>query len=259
MQGGINVPETGAEAPATAPTNERPAWLPDNFKSPEDLAKSYKEAQAELTRLKQGNATATEDKATSQEQTAQTESPKVDSLTIDQQAAEAVTNAGLDVDKLSAEFYAEGKLKDESYEALSKAGISKELVDDYIRLKQSEANSVRTEVLSIAGGEESFSQMVQWAANNYADVDAYNKMISSGDPAQMRMAMTSLKSAYVSANGQDPKLVMGNSSATSGDTYATDLEMVAHMQKKEYRSDPAFRRQVSEKVERSLRAGTIST
>jgi len=94
MEVGINVPQTGPEAPAQAPTNDRPAWLPENFKSPEDLAKSYKEAQAELTRLKQGTApAATEDKPTSQEQP---KAPNSD-LTIDQQAAQAVTNAGLDV------------------------------------------------------------------------------------------------------------------------------------------------------------------
>jgi hypothetical protein len=33
--------------------DERPDWLPSNFKSPEDLAKSYAAAQAELTQTKQ--------------------------------------------------------------------------------------------------------------------------------------------------------------------------------------------------------------
>lgn len=254
MQSGINIPETGVEAPAQAPTSERPAWLPENFKSPEDLAKSYKEAQAELTRLKQGIAPAEE--VASETVAAPTEKSKND-LTIDQQAAEVVTNAGLDVDKLSQEFLAEGKLKDESYAALEKAGISKELVDDYIRLKQSEASSVRNEVLSIAGGEEGFRQMVQWATGNYSDVETYNKMISSGDPAQMRMAMTALKTAYTAANGSDPKLVMGNGSSSAADVYRSDLEMVADMQRKEYRTDPAFRRQVEEKVARSVSSGSI--
>ena len=33
--------------------DERPDWLPDNFKSPEDLASSYKELQGEFTRTRQ--------------------------------------------------------------------------------------------------------------------------------------------------------------------------------------------------------------
>lgn len=33
----------------------RPDWLPDNFKSPEDLAKSYQEAQRKITELGQQN------------------------------------------------------------------------------------------------------------------------------------------------------------------------------------------------------------
>ena len=147
---------------------------------------------------------------------------------------------------------AEGKLKDDSYKALEKAGIPKHLVDDFIRLKQGEAQSIRGEILSIAGGEESFAQMVQWAATNYADAAAYNQMITSGDPAQMRMAMTALKTAYVAANGQDPALVMGSGGSLAGDVYANDLEMVADMQKPEYTKDPAFRRKVQEKVARTM-------
>lgn len=251
MQGGIDIPATGPEAPAPAPTNERPAWLPENFKTPEDLAKSYKEAQAELTRLKQG---VTPPAAVPEEAPPNAEAPPADKpkddLTIDQKAAEAVTNAGLDFDKLADEFATGGKLADESYAALEKQGIPKAVVDEFIRLKQSEAASVRNEVIQIAGGEEGFKEMIQWASSNYADADAYNKMITSGDPAQMRMAMTALRSAYVSANGSDPKLVMGNSGPSSGETYRNDLEMVADMQRPEYRSDPAFRAKVEEKVAR---------
>jgi hypothetical protein len=246
MQEGIVIPATGPEAPPPAPTNERPAWLPENFKSPEDLAKSYQSLQAEYTKLKQGGAPAVEPKPA--------EAPKEPNsdLTIDQQAAAAAASAGLDVDKLSAEFFSEGKLKDESYAALEKAGIPKAVVDDFIRLKQGEADAVRSEVINIAGGQETFQQMIQWAATNYADATAYNAAMNTGDPAQMRMAMTALKSAYVSANGQDPSLVMGGGGSVGGDAYANDLEMVADMQKPEYTKDPSFRRKVQEKVARSM-------
>lgn len=251
MQTGIITPETGPEAPPQAPTNDRPAWLPENFKSPEDLAKSYKEAQAELTRLKQGIAPDEQaSPAPAAEGQKTTANPKTDDLTI--KAEEVVANAGLDFDKLADEFATEGKLSDNSYAALEKQGIPKNVVDDFIRLKQGEAASVRSEVVGLAGGEESFQQMVQWASSNYKDVEAYNKMVSSGDVAQMRMAVIALKSAYVSANGAEPKLQMAGGSPTAGDVYMSDLEMVADMQKPEYRSDPAFRRKVEEKVTRTL-------
>lgn len=245
-EGGIIIPPTGPDAPAEAPATERPEWLPENFKSPEDLAASYKNLQAEYTKLKQGVAPAAEDKPAE-------EAPKADGdLTIDKAATDAVTGAGLDVDRLSDEYYTEGKLSDASYEALSKAGLPRDVVDDFIRLKQGEALSIRNEVINIAGGEEGFSQMVQWASTNYADVETYNKMISSGDASQMRVAMTSLKTAYVAANGSEPKLVMGNGAGSSAPTYRNDLEMVADMQKPEYRTDPAFRASVEEKVARYI-------
>ena len=249
MQSGIIIPDTGPEAPPSAPTNDRPTWLPENFKSPEDLAKSYKEAQAELTRLKQGIAPEEQAAPTPAETKPEA---KPNDLSIDKAAADAVASAGLNFDKLADEFAADGKLADESYTALEKQGIPKTVVDEFIRLKQGEAASVRNEVIGIAGGEEGFQQMIQWAAGNYTDVEVYNKMISSGDPASMRMAMVALKSAYTSANGSDPKLVMGGGSSSNSDVYMSDLEMVAEMQKPEYRTDPAFRRRVEEKVSRTL-------
>src|SRR5690606_29736434 len=57
----FSTPETGATVPEGSPQTptNRPEWLPENFVSPEDLAKSYKELQAELTRIKQGGQPAT--------------------------------------------------------------------------------------------------------------------------------------------------------------------------------------------------------
>ena len=250
MQDGIVIPETGPDAPPLAPTNERPAWLPDNFKTPEDLANSYKAAQAELTRLKQG--TAPDPEVAPVVAPEAPKAPDPNALTIDAAAADAVAKSGLDFDKLADEFSNDGKLADASYAALEKQGIPKTVVDEFIRMKQGEANNVRTEVVGIAGGEDSFKQMVEWASGNYPDVEVYNKMITSGDPASMRMAMVALKSAYVSANGSDPKLQMGTGGASAGTTYASDLEMVVDMQKPEYRTDPAFRRMVEEKAARSM-------
>lgn len=43
-------PQAGNQDP------QRPDWLPENFKSPEDLAKSYAEAQRKITELGQTNA-----------------------------------------------------------------------------------------------------------------------------------------------------------------------------------------------------------
>jgi hypothetical protein len=254
MQSAIQVQQpTGPIAPEGQSNADRPAWLPENFKSPEDLAKSYQSLQAEYTKMKQGNSggdgNGSPPAAPPPAPAAPTDAPK--DLTIDMEAAKAAASAGLDVDKLSEEFMAEGKLKDESYSALEKAGIPKSVVDDFIRLKQGEAASVTNEVMQIAGGQESFQQMIQWAANDYADAATYNQMISSGDPATMRMAMTALKAAYTSANGQSPNLVMGGNGASGADRYADDRELMSDMAKPEYRTDIAFRRRVEAKLARS--------
>lgn len=45
-------PQEGADNPVE---DERPEWLPQNFKSPEDLARSYQEAQRKITELSTTN------------------------------------------------------------------------------------------------------------------------------------------------------------------------------------------------------------
>ena len=92
-------------------TPERPEWLPEKFKTPEDMAKAY----AELEKAKsKGEAPDDKDKDT------------------DATAEKAVDEAGLDMDALSKEYAESGELSKESLEALSKVGITEDMVQSYI-------------------------------------------------------------------------------------------------------------------------------
>lgn len=240
---------TGPDAPAPAPQgNERPSWLPENFKSAEDLAKSYKEAQAELTRLKQGKAAVSEQGVPTEESSQSGEqTPPTNDLAI----KEAVEAKGVDFDALGQEFMSNKGLTPESYEKLSKAGFPKELVDDYIRLKQSEASTIVTDLKGSVGGEEQFTAMVSWAAENYSAKDTYNKMINSGDPDQMKIAVDALSAAYHKANGTRPNLVMGGTGSVGGDVYRDQAEFLRDIQDPKYKTSEAFRKDVEAKLSRS--------
>lgn len=75
------------DPPETPEAPERPAWLPENFESPEALAASYKEAQAAITRESQRAAEA-ERRAAELEAMAQ-QAPQVSSDDYEQQLQDA--------------------------------------------------------------------------------------------------------------------------------------------------------------------------
>jgi hypothetical protein len=249
----FTTPPTGAEAPPQENQGqvERPEWLPENFKSPEDLAKSYKELQAELTRVKQGQPKAPDNPPA--EAPKDTEAPKQDSLTIDEQAQAAVEDAGLDMAALTQEWATSGTLSEASYEKLTKVGFPRELVDDYIRLKSSEATNIVTDIKASVGGDQAFTEMVSWARTNWTadQLRAYNEGVNSGDPAKMRLAVQALNADFRANNTSVPRLVSGGNGPVSAGGYRSQAEFLADIQNPKYREDPAFRADVEQRLARS--------
>lgn len=247
----FTTPPTGPDAPVVDNAGQRPEWLPENFKSPEDMAKSYKELQAELTRVKQGTPKAPDNPPA--EAPKDGEAPKQDSLTIDEQAAGAVETAGLDMNALTDEWAENGSLSDDSYEKLTKAGFPRELVDDYIRLKSGEASNVITEIKTSVGGDQAFADMVTWARTSWTpeQLRAYNEGVNSGDPAKMRLAVQALNADFRANNTTVPQLVSGGNGPVSAGGYRSQAEFLADIQNPKYREDPAFRKDVEARLAKS--------
>jgi vacuolar-type H+-ATPase subunit H len=238
---GTETPPAAGQQDHTEQTEQRPAWLPEKFNSPEDLAKAYDELQKKLGQAPQEAQQGT-DEATEK---AQTET---------QQAAEkAVEQAGLDMSALESEVVENGTLSDKSFEALEKAGISREMVERYIEGQRALGEAVQSRLTAHVGGKEVLDGMLQWAATNLdrAEAEAFNQTVG-GNEAQARIALDGLKAKYVAANGQPPANPVGGSRAAAG---APGYESLAQMQKDmsdpRYSTDPAFRQQVEAKLARS--------
>ena len=212
---------------------ERPEWLPEKFKSPEDMAKAYAEMEKKLGSGEQ----------TSEEQAETQEA-----------AEEAVEAAGLDMDSLSAEYNENGELSDESYEALAAAGIPREMVDAYVAGQEALADGFRNELLEPVGGQENYDEMVGWAADNLpeAEIDAFNAAIESSDPNQMRMAVENLSNKYTSETGTEPgRMLNGRGGQATGSAYESTADLMKDMGNPEYATNPAFRAKVEAKLARS--------
>lgn len=222
----------------------RPEWLPEKFKSPEDLAKAYAELEGKLGG---GKPPATPEVPPK-------EAPKTPEGEPDPAGAEAVLEEkGLSLEAFSQEFADKGALSDDSYAKLEKAGIPKATVDQYIAGQQALADQLQTEVKSVVGGDENFTAMATWAAAN-ADpkvLEAYNKAVSSGDVAQAKLAVNGLYQQFREASPEEPNLIAGGNGKVTADVYESVQQLQADMAKPEYKKDPAYRRKVQEKLGRS--------
>ncbi len=226
-------------APEPLPSEDRPAWLPEKFKSPEDLAKAYDELSRKL-------GTAPKDEG-SKEKSALNIDADTDA------AKEAMTNVGLDFNEFSSEFAKNGALSDESYERLTKAGIPREMVDSYIEGQVARADAVRYQVLAEVGGEDNFTAMSAWAAKSLSpsELAAYNAAVDSPDLEAKKLAVKGLYAKYAAVNGSEPSLITGASTYASGDSFRSVAELTTAMKDPRYQSDPAYRDDVIRKLSRS--------
>jgi hypothetical protein len=228
---------------------DRPAWLPEKFKSEEDFAKAYTELEKKLG----GKSDDTETETTGDEET--TETPAGDQTEARKVADEAATKAGLDLNELSASYWENGSLSDEQYAKLEKAGYPKTLVDQFTAGQQAILDQRSASVYSAVGGEESYGEMLEWAGDNLdsKQIAAFNKTVNGTDMAAIMLAVKGLKAQYDGSVGFEPSATVEGQTAprTGAAKYDSIAQMEKDMSDPRYGSDPAFRKSVEDKLSRS--------
>ena len=106
---------------------------------------------------------------------------------------------------------------------------------------------------AIAGPGDSYKKVMDWANSNVSEseIQMFDHVIDRGDPASCFFAVQSLVARYNDATGVDGKLVTGKPPSPKGDTFKSQAEMVRAMEDPKYDSDPGYRQDVLEKLERS--------
>lgn len=234
-----------------ASTDDRPEWLPEKFKDPEDLAKAYSELEKKLgSRTSEPEVTADDDL---DDEASEDVEDKAATVT-KEEVREVTEKAGLDFDELSASYWENGELETKHYEMLEKAGIPKAIVDQYIAGQEALLNATRSTVFNTVGGEDSYNSMTEWAAENFSkeEIGAYNRAVNSGDMDSAMMAVKGLKARFDSINGYEPERQVKGATAKAGSsTYRSVSELQEDMGNPKYWSDPAFRKDVERKLARS--------
>tara|TARA_B100002019_G_scaffold289900_1_gene306494 strand:+ start:1125 stop:1907 length:783 start_codon:yes stop_codon:yes gene_type:complete len=110
-----------------------------------------------------------------------------------------------------------------------------------------------TQLKGIVGGDRNYSNMLDWAQKslNEQEVKMFDAVMEKGDPLAAFFAVRSLAYAYNDAVGYDGKMVQGKAPRQSNDQFRSQQEVVRAMADPRYDDDPAYRREIMDKLERS--------
>lgn len=245
VQGEIE-PDDAAEAVGTISEEQageeqqvdRPDWLPEKFKSPEDMAQAYSELEKKM-----GQGTNEEQPA---ETTEDNEGDVQDDKPDDNENADY--NAAV-VDASKEFFENDGQLSEETYEKLAKAGLPKELVDSYAAGQQALLQSEEGEIKSVANGQ--FDAMAEWANDNLEqeEINAFDDIVTTGTKEQAKFAVKSLYDRYTQANGSSPKLVQGAVTGGSTMPFKSMQELARAQSDPRYKSgDKAYHEEIDRRL-----------
>jgi len=228
---------------------EQEGLLAGKYKNAEDLEQAYLSLQKKL----------------GQEETDYEESDEgyAEEEGSDEEVSENAPAVSL-ISEASEEYYAnDGALSQETIERFSEMS-SQDLVNAYVEMHEKgqvgqQGQNVEmsdaqvNSVMNNAGGESNYNQVVEWAASNLGDrqIDAFDSVVDSGNPAAIGIAFQGLQSAYNDANGYEGRMLQGKAPSSSGEVYRSQAELVAAMGDPRYDTDPAYRADVITKLEQS--------
>jgi hypothetical protein len=212
--------------------------LAGKYKNAEELEKGYLELQQKLS----NNQT---EQAEAQPESEQAEPEELSVL-----------------DRIWQESTTQEEFSPELTEEISKMS-STELANMYLDYRQANEGSEPgrkdftqqeiTELKGVVGGEQNYSNMIDWAQKslNEQEVQMFDAVMANGDPLAAFFAVRSLAYAYNDAVGYDGNVVQGKAPRQNTDQFRSQAEVVAAMGDPRYEDDPAYRRDIMEKLERS--------
>ena len=232
------------EAGAVERDDEQPAWLPDKFESPEDMAKAYLELERKLS--SNSESVTDSDEGTPPPQTPQQHPSLIE-------AKEAVEKEGLDFDKYYNEYLENDTLSQESFKELSEKGMSHEMVTSWIEGQNAISEQLATVAYDSVGGKDQYNTVLEWAGNNLteSEINAFNSALEHGTVDQSLFAIKSLNAQYQVANGSSPNLLQGSTGGSSVEAFTSLAQMSEAMKDPKYQTDSSFREEVTRKLEAS--------
>lgn len=214
---------------------EQEALLAGKYKNAEELEKGYLELQEKL-----GSQNAAEE--------TEEEEEEIENLDILEELWEYETNN----EEIHEEALAELKQMDPVELAQMHLEYRKNAEQNTVQDQDFTEEQI-TQLKGVVGGEQNYTNMVNWAqgALSEQETNMFDAVMQKGDPISAFFAVKSLAYAYQDAIGYDGNTVQGKPPTQSRDQFRSQAEVVEAMSDPRYDKDPAYRRDIQSKLERS--------
>jgi len=223
--------------------------LAGKYENAEQLERAYIELQSKLGERTQSESESDEVSNSLEEAEYEAEEEETEWS----EAAAAIANA-------AQEFGQTGEISAEQMEQFNQMS-STDLVEAYLEYFAGEVEETPdltdgqvNQIKNFAGGEEAYSQLITWAADNVDSqyLEAYNSMIDSANPAVIQLAVAGLMATYQESNGYEGRMLSGRAAQESSlPVFRSQAEVVQAMSDPRYDNDPAYRQDVYDALERS--------
>ena len=190
---------------------------------------------------------------------------EVEDTTLDEDEVDydEATVAGIElITEASDEYYAnEGQVSAETMQKFQEMSSS-DLVNAYMAIQENNpdqggyspdlTDAEMNSVYNSAGGEAEYNRLTSWAADNVPEskLDAFNDIIDRGNATAIQIAVAGLRSEYEAQEGYEGRMLQGRA-ARAVNGFRSQAEVVQAMSDPRYDSDPAYRQDVYDKLERS--------
>tara|TARA_R100000951_G_scaffold114436_2_gene118744 strand:+ start:477 stop:1235 length:759 start_codon:yes stop_codon:yes gene_type:complete len=235
-QGELNADEQESLQIGEEMEQQQETMLAGKYKNAEELEAAYIELQKKL-------GTPNTNEPTEESETEEPEEPE-----------EQSTDSSL-FERLWEESkgeYSEQTLKELSEskpEDLAKLYLDYRSTQDKPTITESDATNLKNAI----GGEENYTNMMQWASENLneTEIGMYDSVMDSGNRNAAFFAMQALSYRYNDSVGVEGNLLQGKASSNTTKGFKSQAEVVTAMQDPRYDRDPAYRQEVMAKLESS--------
>lgn len=176
----------------------------------------------------------------------------VDSINATENALQKDLEArGVDFTAVENEYLQNGSLSNETQSKLTQAGYPKEVIDNYIRNVEREANAFVSTVQSYVGNEQEWNTFVSFVqSQGDTAINLFNDAINTGNLGIIQATVGQLKTQMVNTYGTNNPTLMSGGSATGAvhEGFASSYEMQEAMSDKRYGRDRAYTQMVEQKV-----------
>ena len=236
----FNEAEQEAIAVGEAAEAEQQQMLAGKFKDAEALEQAYIELQKKLGETNEPEET--------------------EGLQREEETTEEEVNPNYELlNKASEEYYSnDGQLSQETIDELSQLD-STDLIAAYIDLQGQnpegpDLTDAQTDLIkNQVGGDAEYSALTEWAASVMPEeyIEAYDNIVDTGDVRMIQLALAGLQAEYEKQNGFEGEMLTGRAAQVQADVFRSQAEVVEAMSNPKYDSDPAYRQDVFQKLERS--------